>query len=67
MKQRSIPSPDVVLSTWPRRTIRHTIHPNGSQLATPTEGTQELSDSEWEEYSQIVSSRDYRKMDEVSQ
>ena len=57
---RTIPSPDVVLSTYPSRTIRHTIAPNGSQIATPTEGPAELTDTEWTEYVQVVRSRDYR-------
>jgi hypothetical protein len=63
---RTIPSPDVILSTWPARTIAHTIEPNGSQLATPTTGPAELTETEWREYSQVVSSQSYRQSERIT-
>jgi hypothetical protein len=45
-------TPDIQLSTG--RIINHTRMDNGSQLATPTTGSYEMTNSEWLEYCSIT-------------
>ena len=45
-------TPYIMLSTG--RTVKHTRQPNGSQLATPTPGPEEMTPSEWFEYCERV-------------
>ncbi len=49
------PSPDVSLSSG--RIVRHVRQVNGSQLATPTTGPDEMTDAEWEEYANVIRDR----------
>lgn len=48
-------APDLLLSTG--RTVKHTPQPNGSQLATPTPGPEEMTVNEWLEYCDLVRPR----------
>ena len=45
---------DIQLSSG--RVIRHTLEPNGSQLATPTTGYYAMTNDEWDEYCKIIMS-----------
>ena len=48
-------TPPVTLSTG--RVVIHTREPNGSQLATPTPGSYEMTNDEWIEYCSITNPR----------
>jgi len=43
---------DITLSTG--RIVKHSLLENGSQLATPTPGSYEMTNSEWLEYCNII-------------
>ena len=45
-------APDLKLSTG--RTVKHALQPNGSQLATPTPGPEEMTPEEWGEYCDLI-------------
>jgi hypothetical protein len=40
------------------RVIAHTREPNGSQLATPTTGSNAMTNDEWLEYVSIINPKD---------
>lgn len=51
MNEQKLRAP-VTLSTG--RIVIHTREPNGCQLATPTPGSYEMTNDEWEEYCEII-------------
>jgi hypothetical protein len=50
---------DILLASG--RTIRHERQANGSQLATPTTGPDEMTPAEWRDYCAILAARNCRK------
>lgn len=48
-------SPDVILKSG--RVVSHVRGKNGAQLATPTTGPEELTESEWSDYAKQIAKR----------